>query len=58
MVSLIGGGTDAMRPGEVSMSHGGVLFLDENSAQVPVLFQGPDLGSCRRSNAPGRERVD
>lgn len=28
-VSLIGGGTGWMRPGELSMSHGGVLLLDE-----------------------------
>lgn len=38
MVALVGGGTDAMRPGEVSMAHGGVLFLDELTEFSPTVL--------------------
>jgi magnesium chelatase family protein len=35
LVSLVGGGSHNLRPGEVSMSHGGVLFLDELGEFAP-----------------------
>ncbi len=55
MVSLIGGGTASMRPGELSLSTGGVLFLDELGEFLPsaldALRQPLEEGSVRVARA-------
>lgn len=56
-VSLTGGGSAAMRPGELSMSHHGVLFLDElgefQAAVIDSLRQPLEEGVIRVSRAAG-----
>jgi magnesium chelatase family protein len=54
-VSLIGGGTGTMRPGEISASHFGVLFLDElgefPASVLDTLRQPLEEGVVRVSRA-------
>jgi magnesium chelatase family protein len=40
LVAMVGGGTASMRPGEVSLSNGGILFLDELGEFQPAVLDG------------------
>jgi magnesium chelatase family protein len=50
--SLVGGGSHALRPGEVSLANGGVLFLDEMGQFAPAV-----LDSLREALEQGRVMV-
>ena len=54
-VSIVGGGTSWLRPGEISLAHGGVLFLDElgefPSSALDMLRQPLEEGVIRLSRA-------
>jgi magnesium chelatase family protein len=56
-VAMIGGGTTLMRPGEISLAHGGVLFLDEmgefSTTVLDALRQPLEEGVIRVSRARG-----
>ena len=57
MAALIGGGTATIRPGEISLAHRGVLFLDElgefSPSVLDALRQPLEEGVVRVSRASG-----
>lgn len=52
VVALVGGGSHALRPGEISLAHGGVLFLDELGE-----FPAPAIDALREPLEEGVIRV-
>jgi magnesium chelatase family protein len=56
-VAMIGGGSSWMRPGEISLAHGGVLFLDEmgefSAVVLDALRQPLEEGQVHVSRARG-----
>lgn len=57
-ISIIGGGSSTVRPGEVSLAHGGVLFLDElgefGPSTLDALRQPLESGVIRIDRAENR----
>ncbi len=57
-VALVGGGTHRVRPGEISLAHGGVLFLDEmgefGAVVLDSLRQPLEEGVIRLARAESR----
>ncbi|HUY65867.1 MAG TPA: YifB family Mg chelatase-like AAA ATPase [Acidimicrobiales bacterium] len=56
-VAMIGGGSSWMRPGEISLAHGGILFLDEmgefSATVLDALRQPLEAGQVHVSRARG-----